>query len=119
MKSASLICAAMLAGLLGAAPGSSRAAGIGIYVELAPPAPRQERVRPRAGYVWVNGHYQWRGSRYVWQPGYYERIRRGSVYAQPRWVQQGNRWHYERGRWHDDHRRDRDRHRDRDRDRRR
>lgn len=120
MRIIGLICAVMLAGLLGGAPTQARAAGLDIFVELTPPASRRERVRPRAGYVWVNGHYQWRGNRYVWQPGYYERARRGAVYVQPRWVQQGNRWQYQRGNWRDDRRDNRrDNRRDRRNDRRR
>jgi hypothetical protein len=120
MKFIGLICAVLLAGLLGSTPSTARAAGIDIFVELAPPSARRERVRPRAGYIWVAGHYQWRGNRHVWQPGYYQRARRGEVYIQPRWVQQGNRWQFQRGNWRRDERRDnrRDNRRDRRDDRR-
>lgn len=107
MKFFGLICAVLLAGLLGGTPNQARAAGLDIFVELAPPNARRERVRPRAGYIWVAGHYQWRGSRYLWQPGYYQRARRGEVYVQPRWVQNGNRWQYQRGNWRNENRRDR------------
>ena len=56
---------------------------------VAPPPPRQERWRPRRGYVWVDGHWDWRGNRWTWVPGRYERERRGQVYRAPRWEQQG------------------------------
>lgn len=81
-------------------------ADIDIYVDLAPPKARYERPGvPRAGYVWVAGHHEWRNGRYVWRPGYYERVRPGRHYVQPRWVRDGARWHYRAGGWRD---RDRD-----------
>jgi len=56
---------------------------------VAPPPPRQERWKPRRGYVWVDGHWDWRGNRWTWVPGRYERERLGHVYRAPRWEQRG------------------------------
>ncbi|NML46690.1 BcpO-related WXXGXW repeat protein [Ramlibacter sp. G-1-2-2] len=72
----------------------------GVYVEIAPPAPRVEAVpQPRHGQSWVPGHWEWRRHQYVWAPGYYVAMRPGYRYAEPHWVQVGGRWSYEPGRW--------------------
>jgi hypothetical protein len=71
-----------------------------IIVDVAPPAPRYERVpHPRAGYVWENGHWQWNGRRYVWVAGHWERARPGYAYHSPRWVERNGRWEYSARRW--------------------
>jgi hypothetical protein len=75
-----------------------------IVVQFAPPAPRYEVVPPpRHGYVWENGHWEWRGGRYVWTKGHFERERLGYVHVQPRWTEHNGRWHYEARRWDRDH----------------
>jgi len=75
-----------------------------VVVRFAPPADRYEPVpAPRHGYVWENGHYEWRGSRYVWVRGHWERARSGYVHVQPRWVERNGHWHYEARRWDRDH----------------
>ncbi|WP_307720439.1 hypothetical protein [Massilia atriviolacea] len=95
-------------------------------VRVAPPPPRYERVpRPRAGHVWVPGHWEWRGNRHAWVGGQWMRERAGYVYSQPAWIQRDGHWYMEPARWsrHGEGR-DRDRdgipdrleHRDRDRD---
>jgi hypothetical protein len=98
------------------APQPARA-DIDVYVDLAPPATRYERVPgPRAGYVWVAGHWDWRHNRHAWVPGRWVVARPGYVWSQPRWERDGRRWHYVDGRWANDRHyrgRDRDRHRDR------
>src|SRR5262245_51973098 len=43
----------------------------------APPAPKQERVAPRAGFVWQPGRWDWRGRRWEWIDGRWERERPG------------------------------------------
>lgn len=78
-------------------------------VRIAPPAPRYERVpRARPGYVWVPGHWSWRGNRHEWVRGDWVRARSGYVYAQPRWVQRDGGWYMDQGRW-EQRGRDRDR----------
>ena len=71
-----------------------------IYVQVAPPPVIHEVVPAgRHGYLWVQGHYEWRRGRYVWVPGYWVRERRGYVYAQPYWEQRRSRWVYYGGNW--------------------
>lgn len=65
-----------------------------------PPALRYERVPPpRAGQVWVNGHWEWRGHRHVWVAGYWQRARPGYHYRQPAWVERNGHWQMQAGRW--------------------
>jgi hypothetical protein len=85
------------AGALGTAPAF---AAPSIFVQVAPPPPRQEVVpAPRRGYVWVPGHWQWQRNRHVWIGGHYLRARRGYSYQEPRWEQRDNRWVYREGNW--------------------
>ena len=71
-----------------------------IIVDVAPPAPRHERIpAPRAGYVWESGHWRWNGHRYVWVPGHWERVRHGYRHVGPRWVERNGRWEYQARRW--------------------
>ncbi|HXF78280.1 MAG TPA: YXWGXW repeat-containing protein [Usitatibacter sp.] len=75
-------------------------ADTGIFVDIAPPAPRYEVVpSPRAGYAWVPGFWDWRGRRHVWVKGHFERERAGFVYAPNHWVEEGGRWRLDRGHW--------------------
>lgn len=75
-----------------------------VYVQVAPPAPRYEVVpAPRHGHDWVPGHWEWRRHAYVWVPGVFVTARPGYYYAQPQWVQYGNRWGYHGGGWHRGH----------------
>ena len=76
------------------------AAAVGIYVDVAPPAPRHEVVpAPRAGYLWVPGFWDWRGNRHVWSKGRWERARSGYHFHPNRWEMHDGRWQLERGRW--------------------
>jgi len=83
------------------------AAAVDVYVQVAPPEPRFERVpSPRRGYVWAPGHWEWNGHRYYWVGGTWLRERPGYVYYAPAWEQRNGRWHYQHRGWQ---RRDRDR----------
>lgn len=67
---------------------------------VAPPPPRYERMpRPRDGYVWSPGHWEWRGNRHEWISGIWIEDRPGYVYAQPAWYQRDGRWIMEPSRW--------------------
>lgn len=99
-----LLIAAMLTGSLGsvALPAISAVT----TVQSAPPPLRAERVPPaRSGYVWVSGHWEWRGLRHVWVKGAWIHARPGFTYHQPKWEERDGRWHMNRGNWT---RRDRD-----------
>jgi hypothetical protein len=75
-----------------------------VVVRFAPPPDRYEVApAPRRGYVWENGHWQWRNGRYIWVRGHWERARPGYVHVQPRWHERNGRWHYEARRWDRDH----------------
>jgi hypothetical protein len=65
----------------------------------APPAPRDERVQPRAGFVWARGHYEWRNNAYTWIPGHWERARAGHRWNDGRWEQRGSAWIWVEGGW--------------------
>ncbi|HUS28689.1 MAG TPA: hypothetical protein VMZ53_09270 [Kofleriaceae bacterium] len=52
-----------------------------IQEALHPPAARIEQVQPRAGFVWIAGHWEWRGSSWQWVGGRWEAER-----ANERWV---------------------------------
>jgi hypothetical protein len=69
-----------------------------VVVRTAPPAPQQEELRTRAGYVWVRGRWDWQG-RWVWVPGHWERERAGYAWADGRWEQRGNDWVWVEGEW--------------------
>jgi hypothetical protein len=79
-------------------------AGVDIDVDIAPPAPRYERVVVRPGYVWTPGYYRYENRRYVWVGGNYVVERQGYRWRPHRWVQMNGRWHYAEGGWDpDDH----------------
>jgi hypothetical protein len=66
-----------------------------------PPPPPMERVRPRRGFVWVEGGYDWRGRRYVRLPGHWERVREGRHWHGGHWEWQGDHYAWTRGLWSD------------------
>ncbi|WP_332825753.1 hypothetical protein [Ramlibacter sp.] len=70
-------------------------------VEVAPPPPVYEVVpRPRPGFVWSPGHYQWRGDRYVWLSGQWLQARPGYAWQAPHWQRRGDgSWILVNGDW--------------------
>jgi hypothetical protein len=80
------------------------------YADIAPPRARFERTpRPRAGYIWTSGHWDWRGQRHQWVPGVWIAERPGYGYVSANWAQRDGRWYLEPGRWsHRDGERNRD-----------
>ena len=107
-----LVSLLLTGGLLGAAAMPLPVmAAVGVYVNMAPPPDRYERIpEQRRGYVWTPGYWDWRGNRHVWVRGVSVREREGYAYQPHRWVERDGRWNLERGRW------DRARGRDSDRD---
>jgi hypothetical protein len=72
----------------------------GIYIDVAPPAPRYEVVpAARSGFIWQPGVWDWRNGRHVWVKGHWVRERRGYYWHPMRWEQHDGRWMLERGRW--------------------
>jgi hypothetical protein len=65
-----------------------------------PPPQREEVVRPRAGFIWVGGHHNWRARHYVWVPGHYQRERRGHEWRGGAWERHEDHYDWHRGGWH-------------------
>lgn len=80
------------------ASGSVRAKPVYV-VDAPPPKPRYVRVKPRAGHVWVRGHYQHVNGRWVWRNGRWKRARTGHHWKAGHWERRGNRWHWIEGQW--------------------
>ena len=95
--------AAVLALTVGAIAGlhpASAKAGVGIDIDIAPPAPRViVAPPPRAGFVWAPGYWRWNGRAHVWHDGYWVRERRGYHWVPDAWVGNGPHYHYARGHW--------------------
>ncbi|MCW5801040.1 MAG: YXWGXW repeat-containing protein [Deltaproteobacteria bacterium] len=72
---------------------------ISIGPTVAPPALRFERVVTRPGFVWVRGHWDWRGS-WVWVPGHHERVRAGHRWRDRSWVQRDGVYVSVEGGWY-------------------
>lgn len=66
---------------------------------VALPAPTTVVVDPRAGYVWVEGHWSWNGYDWTWSDGYWARTRSGYNYVQGTWQTHGNYRRWVAGRW--------------------
>lgn len=91
----SAVTAALLFGSV--APAS---AGVGIDIQIAPPAPRVIEVPPpRPGFVWAPGYYRWDGHRHVWVDGRFMRERRGSHWVPEHWVEHHGRYRFAPGHW--------------------
>ena len=77
-------------------------AGTGIAVRYGPPPPRYGviGVAPRAGYVWTDGYWDWRGGNYVWVNGRWMRPPRAhAVWVSGGWVQGRHGYEFRRGHW--------------------
>ncbi|MEJ7603716.1 MAG: hypothetical protein WKG01_37860 [Kofleriaceae bacterium] len=64
-----------------------------------PPAPREERIESRNGFVWARGHYEWQRGQYEWIPGHWERARASLTWNDARWERRGNVWVMVPGGW--------------------
>ncbi len=72
------------------------------YPREAPPPLRQEkREAARAGYVWVDGEWDWKNGKYEWVPGHWERERANKEWRPARWEQRDGRWQRTPGDWID------------------
>ena len=98
-----LLLASLVTASVGVIP-MPASADTGIYVDIAPPAPRYEVTpAPRAGYIWVPGYWDWDSHRHVWHKGRWEHERAGYTYMPNRWEQRNGKWSLERGRWEHEH----------------
>jgi hypothetical protein len=71
----------------------------GAWRGTPPPAPRFERVKPRRGFVWIDGNWDWRDGRYVWLDGHWERERPGMRWHGGRWDYRGDHAVWIQGTW--------------------
>ncbi|MGN6107323.1 MAG: hypothetical protein ACTHU0_19600 [Kofleriaceae bacterium] len=68
--------------------------------DAGPPAPPDENPgRPRPGYVWVKGHFEWRDGDYEWVAGKWERERAQKRWIDARWENAGGKWVFTAGTW--------------------
>lgn len=94
-----LILASLAVASIGVLP-LPAAAEVGLFVDIAPPAPVYEPVpEPRVGFVWAPGYWDYRNGRHVWAKGHWEHERKGYAYAPSRWVQHEGRWNLEHAHW--------------------
>lgn len=73
-----------------------------VYVQLEPPPPPVERPgRPRRGFIWVPGHWDWapRVGAYSWVPGHWERAMPGRMYVSGHWDRRPRGWVWVPGHW--------------------
>jgi len=81
-----------------------RGGGVGLWVDIPPPALRTEVIidRPGPDFVWVGGFWEWRpGIRnYEWVGGHWVRPpRRGAIWVVPRWEHRRRGWYHVPGHW--------------------
>jgi IPT/TIG domain-containing protein len=67
----------------------------------APPPDKVETVTPKAGFVWIGGHWEWRGGKWQWLNGHFERERAGKKYTPGHWDHRGDTYEYTGGTWVD------------------
>ena len=94
----SLILAAVLAGALSAAPAS--AARVYVKVAPPAPIAEIRVVAPGPGYAWVGGFHRWDGKAYVWVPGRWALPpRAGGVWVAGHWKKHAHGWYWVEGHW--------------------
>ena len=64
-----------------------------------PPPPAMEQVRPRRGWVWVEGGFEWRHGKYRRLRGHWEREREGQHWHSGRWDWRGDHYEWVSGAW--------------------
>ena len=94
----------LVTALAALALGAGTAAADHNCYEDGPPPARIVNVAPRAGYVWVQGRYNFDYSynQWVWLPGHYERARAGYAWTDGRWDNRGGNWIWIEGSWNRD-----------------
>jgi hypothetical protein len=80
-------------------PALGCAGEVGYVAYDDPPAPIEENVTVRPGYIWVHGHYANDSGHWRWHGGFYERERVGQKYTEGRWERHGNQRVWINGGW--------------------
>jgi hypothetical protein len=64
------------------------------------PVVEVEGVAPGAEFIWIRGYHRWEGDRYVWFPGRWERRpRAGAVWVEGHWAEHRRGWYWVEGHW--------------------
>ena len=96
-----LLLASLVTASVGVIP-MPASADTGIYVDIAPPAPRYEAVPVvKQGWAWAPGYWNWSGRHYVWVSGHKVRAHGHGHWVPDRWVEDNGRWRREHGHWDD------------------
>ncbi len=66
-----------------------------------PPAPLDEPVQTRRGFVWVKGYWAWDSGNWEWTPGKLEKRQRGKQWNDGAWADVGGKWTWTAGAWVD------------------
>ena len=102
MDKRKLLLGALVVSAIGVIPVTASAA-FGVYVDVAPPAPRYEAVpAPRAGYVWAPGYWDYASGHYHWVGGHWIREHHGQYWHPDRWEQHDGKWSLQHGSWNKD-----------------
>jgi len=94
-----------IAGGIASTPPAQARTYVDVGIDVAPPAPRYERVVVRPGYVWTPGYWRWNegGRHHEWVAGTYVAERPGYVWRPHRWEHgPDGHYHFVEGGW--DHR---------------
>jgi hypothetical protein len=55
--------------------------------------------KPRDGYVWAPGHWEWNGKNYRWAPGVWIVAHGKAHWIADQWESMGTQWRYIPGHW--------------------
>ena len=94
------IAGLLLAGAL-TAPALAQV-GVGVYIGQTPPPLRYEVPPPSPGpdFLWIDGYWNWVGSRYVWVPGRWDRSPYpGAYWTHPHYDHYDRGWQMHPGHW--------------------
>lgn len=72
-----------------------------VYVPVAPPIVREEVRPPSPGphFVWIAGHWAWRGQQHIWVDGHWVKAQRGRVWVPGHWNHTKRGWVWREGHW--------------------
>ncbi len=83
----------------GGGGGGGGSVDVGIWIDVAPPAPKRAAPGTKAGYVWVAGRWEWRNSNWKWRRGRWQKARTGYAWVPGYWERKGNRHRWVKGSW--------------------
>lgn len=69
------------------------------YPVSPPPAPTYENPAPKAGFVWIRGHYGWTNGAYQWIRGHWEGEKASQVWVEGHWSRSGSHYLWTPGQW--------------------